>query len=215
MDKWPEGTRFFEVQKDKRNVIDELFAKGDIEALCGSETGECFCIATNGCTTTLKEVKAFAADWFGKDEDAWWFCELPENDATTSYDMDYTPKRRIFTENDQDRTGRNDFALFLYSDDARGVTAESGLSLKKACSRYFALAAPGCGKFITEERAFYNADVFDLFDLFIKRRCFWRHKSVAVLTGTLPDLIAHTKNCAIKKPGYWLIAPHKEAAENA
>lgn len=156
--KWPAGTRFFEVQKDKKEVIEELIEQGDIESLCDSETGIRFCIATNGCVPTLNEIKAFAADWFEKGEDAWWLAEITENDAKVSYGMDYTPEQRFFTEKDQNRTGMCCFALFLDSEWAHSVTVANGLTLEEARDRYLKLSAPGCEKFIMIERNYHSRD---------------------------------------------------------
>ena len=186
--KWPAWTRFFEVQKDKREIIEKLIEQGDIESLCDSETGISFCIATNGCVPTLKEVKAFAADWFEEGEDAWWLAELTENDATASYDMDYTPERGVFTEKNQNRAEMCCFALFLDSEWAHSVTVASGLTLEEARDRYLKLSAPGCEKFIMIERNYHSRDSERYLLLRVK------DQGECVSAGSLEDVIRHLKD---------------------
>lgn len=187
--KWPEGTRYFEVQKDYKVVIDELIKKGDIGALCDSETGVCFCIATNGCTPTLSEVKEFASDWFCEGEDAWWLCELTAGDAASGYDMGYTPKRKIFTEKDYHRATSRCYALFISSDWAHCVTVASGLTLEEAHARYHEISAPEGEKFIMVERSYHDGDKSENYTLLRVK-----DNAEKVYSGTLSNVINHLKD---------------------
>ena len=103
MSKWPNRTRFFEFQVDKKGVVEELIADGDIETLCGSITQRRYCIVTDGCAPTLAALKPFAPDMFEEDEIAWWLREISEEDANASYAMDkLCGKVPVFTKEDNE-----------------------------------------------------------------------------------------------------------------
>ena len=183
----PDSSRFRWI---KKRTIRDLIAQGDIETLCGSATGHSFCIATDGVAPTLTEIKQFAPHWFEEDEDAWWLCEIDEQDAVSSYAMDAVDADfPIFTGRDQHtKPTLRCFALFLDSEWAHSVTVASGLTLEEARDRYLKLSAPGCEKFVMIERNYHSRDS--------ERYLLLRVKDLGecVKAGSLEDVISHLKD---------------------